>query len=243
MAVKLEATGVQYRSSSDEAAFFEWLDHIAAVQSYDGGYGNTEVIVISPDAIDEQTLQEFVALYRRYHVDPAELQVFKEGKLGEWFAAPERFWHKEVFNSPPIAPDDDQISVENNQLESTEYIWSIEPAVGTHTGTWQTEAKPTQLAKPVILQASDIVYYSPLDERAFFEWLDKSPIVDSYEARQQALKISVNVDIDEKWDLAEFPALYDRYNIDMRQLRALNAGPFASWFSSAERWWYAAVFG
>lgn len=67
--VVLEATGVQYQMSFDEAAFFEWLNKIPSVDSYQGQRFTLYIKVIV-DTLDEDALNELAALYRRYRIDP-----------------------------------------------------------------------------------------------------------------------------------------------------------------------------
>ncbi|CPU06218.1 hypothetical protein [Mycobacteroides abscessus] len=235
----LEATGVLYQLPLDETAFFQWLDKIPAVLSY-SGYDRTLEIVIARSAVDEDALSEFVALYRRYHIDPAELQVFADHRrLGSWFSAPDRFWHKEIFDRPPPAEDR-----RKGPLFSGEHVWSIESTVGTHRNVWPVDADVIKVPDHVVLKATGVRYYSTLDENAFFERLDEIPVVSSCQGQLETLNINVNINSDgDEWDLAELAALYVRYNIDMTELRVLNAVRFGSWFSEPDRWWHKAVFG
>ncbi|MGC7375717.1 hypothetical protein RA996_17615, partial [Mycobacteroides abscessus subsp. abscessus] len=77
-----------------------------------------------------------------------------------------------------------------------------------------------------------------------FERLDEIPVVSSCQGQLETLNINVNINSDgDEWDLAELAALYVRYNIDMTELRVLNAVRFGSWFSEPDRWWHKAVFG
>ena len=233
----LEATGVLYQLDFDEAAFFEWLDKIPAVRSYDG-YGRTLEITLDPAVVDEAALSEFVALYRRYHVDPAELQVFAAHHLGGWFSSPDRFWHKEIFDRPPPAEDR-----RSGELFSGDHPWSIEPTVGTHMNVWPPDVDVSPTPDHVVIQATGVRYYSEFDEAAFFERLDKNPQVESSRGRGDTLYIDVNVNTGDDAELSELAALYARYDIDMTELRVLNAGNFGPDFSDPKWWWHKAVFG
>ncbi|MBA0044997.1 hypothetical protein MLB1_01555 [Mycobacteroides sp. LB1] len=233
----VEATGVLYQSEFDETVFFEWFDKIAAVQSLGGEYRTVEIF-LRAEAIDEDVLNEFVALYRRYHIDPAELQIFATHRLGSWFSSPDRFWHREIFDRPPPAEDR-----RNGELFSGDYPWSVAPTVGVHTKEWPLDLHVAHTPDHATLEATGVRFYSTLDEGAFFDWLDKNPQVKSYQGRQQTLYINVDINGGEKWDLWELAALYARYNIDMKELRVLNTGTFGPWFSDPEQWWHKAVFG
>ncbi|MBB4853734.1 hypothetical protein HNP40_001100 [Mycobacteroides chelonae] len=129
-------------------------------------------IVLNRSAIDENALSEFIALYRRYHVDPAELQVFADHRLGSWFSSPDSFWHKAIFDRPPPAEER-----RKGPLFSGEHVWSIEPTVGTHTNVWPADAGVIEIPDHVIVKATGARYYSSFDEDAFFERLDKVPVV------------------------------------------------------------------
>ncbi|MFQ6397593.1 hypothetical protein ACLMAJ_29625 [Nocardia sp. KC 131] len=95
--IALEATGVVYRSSHDEAAFFEWLDKIPAVRSYKG---ELRTLYITVDAsADDESIYELVALFHRYHVDMSQLRVFDTDRIGEWFRKPNSYWYESVFGT------------------------------------------------------------------------------------------------------------------------------------------------
>lgn len=91
----LEATSVQYGSTHDEDAFFEWLAKIPAVRSF---RGRLHTVYIRVDrVIDDESLSEVVALFDRYDVDLAQLAVFDTETTGDWFRNPDGFWHARVF--------------------------------------------------------------------------------------------------------------------------------------------------
>ncbi|BDT91495.1 hypothetical protein IFM12275_14710 [Nocardia sputorum] len=93
--IALEATGLRYGSPFDEAAFFEWLDKIPAVRSYEG---ELRTLYIKVDATaDDESVYELVSLFHRYHVDMSQLRVFDTERIGEWFRKPESYWHEFVF--------------------------------------------------------------------------------------------------------------------------------------------------
>lgn len=95
--IALEATGVEYGSSYDEAAFFEWLDKIPAVRSYKG---ERRTLYIEVDATaDDESLYELVSLFHRYNVDMSQLRVFDTERIGEWFRKPNSYWYESVFGT------------------------------------------------------------------------------------------------------------------------------------------------
>lgn len=83
----------------------------------------------------------------------------------------------------------------------------------------------------VVLHARGVVYYSANDEAAFFEWLDKLSCVKSYVGHGNTLYITVKraaVDVEA---FGELNALHLRYGVDREQLKALDTGRFAAWFT------------
>ncbi|WP_063049756.1 hypothetical protein [Nocardia arthritidis] len=95
--IVLKASGVEYGSPYDEAAFFEWLDKIPAVRSYEG---ELRTLYIKVDATaDDESVYELVSLFDRYRVDMSQLRVFDTERIGEWFRKPEGYWYESVFGT------------------------------------------------------------------------------------------------------------------------------------------------
>ncbi|MFC8529598.1 hypothetical protein [Nocardia sp. NPDC057227] len=95
----------------------------------------------------------------------------------------------------------------------------------------------------VVLEATGVLYYSYNDEAAFFEWLDKVGCVASYRGELRTLHITLEFDTVDEEDLRDLVALYRRYDIDLRELRVLNADTVGPWFSDPARSWHDEVFG
>jgi len=95
----------------------------------------------------------------------------------------------------------------------------------------------------LVLTAKRVWYYSKHDEAAFFEWLDKIPCVVSYEGELDVLSICIDVAKVHEYELRELLALFHRYAVDMKQLRAFDRKEFAKWFRNPRSYWHAAVFG
>lgn len=95
--IALQATGVEYGSPFDEAAFFEWLDKIPAVRSYEG---ELRTLYIRVDAAaDDESVFELVSLFHRYHVEMTQLRVFDTKRIGEWFRRPGSYWYESIFGT------------------------------------------------------------------------------------------------------------------------------------------------
>jgi hypothetical protein len=97
--IELEATGVRFFSEYDESAFFDWLNKLACVQKYEG-HGRTLYITVNSEAVDEDALREFLALFRRYGVAMRQLIAFDRDEFAEWFREECAYWYSEVFGRP-----------------------------------------------------------------------------------------------------------------------------------------------
>lgn len=97
MTDNLEATGVKYFSRLDETAFFGWLQSIPCVGNVRGG-GRTLLIELKSD-VDDESLRELVAIFRRYGVDMRQLARFRHASNESWFARPESAWFSAVFDA------------------------------------------------------------------------------------------------------------------------------------------------
>lgn len=98
--VTLIANRVEYGSYNDEAAFFEWLDKIRGVLSYDGE-GDALYIHVN-SRLNEATLRDFLALFDRYGVDMKQLAVFDSDKFSPWFRDKNSYWYKSVFGNKAV---------------------------------------------------------------------------------------------------------------------------------------------
>ena len=95
----------------------------------------------------------------------------------------------------------------------------------------------------VELEATDVHFFSPGDERAFFDWLGNLPCVERYEGRGRTLYISVILLNVNESSLREMLALFYRYGIGMRQLVSFDRDEFIDWFHDAQAYWYKEIFG
>ena len=67
-------------------------------------------------------------------------------------------------------------------------------------------------------------FYSRLDEDAFFSRLNQIPGVVSVEGMRELI------------------SLFQRYGIDMRQLRKLETGEFSSWMRNRSAYWFKSMY-
>lgn len=92
------------------------------------------------------------------------------------------------------------------------------------------------------LMATNVTYYSRLDEVAFFSWLDRINCIGHYEGRCSDLTITLTRLPDDD-ELREFIALFHGYGVEMRQLAKFDFGKQRTWFRQPEAFLHAAVFG
>lgn len=255
--VVLEATAVTHYSQLDDDAFFAWLDRIGGVDSYRGERA-TLYITVTLDELDEAALNEFVALYRRYNIDPRELRVFNAGKLGSWFSSTERYWHPEIFAGvsaeDPESARGPQLGRDIGFAGDCDRHWEL-GGIATHRKAYPTDTDLQVAATAnAVLKAVGVTYYSPLDESTFFETLDRIGCVVSHWGRGDTLYIGVRIEYtqmsdnavaanEDKWALGDLVGLYRRYGMDVRELRTLGAGTFGPWFTSPDRYWHDDLFG
>ncbi|WP_278264782.1 hypothetical protein [Nocardia sp. AG03] len=93
--VILKAIDVWYHSPGDEAAFFDWLGKIRAVHSVGGQLRTLDIAVKTP--VDDDSLREILALFRRYDIEMAQLRKLDNAQVSEWFHDPQKYWHEPVF--------------------------------------------------------------------------------------------------------------------------------------------------
>lgn len=94
--IELEATGVRFFSEYDESAFFDWLNKLECVQNYEGR-GRALYITVNSEAVNEDALREFLALFRRYGIAMRQLIAFDRDEFADWFHEEQAYWYSEVF--------------------------------------------------------------------------------------------------------------------------------------------------
>lgn len=94
----------------------------------------------------------------------------------------------------------------------------------------------------VELKAQKVRYFSQLDEKLFFDWLKMLPCVSNVEGKGDTLLIRVLESKVDEYALRELLALFRRYGISMKQLKAFDRRPLGDWFRNKDAYWYKAVF-
>ena len=94
----LTAARVRFYSENDELAFFEWLDKIECIQSYNGQSDILHITIVN-NGIDDISLREIIAIFYRYGIDMKQLVKFKNKENREWFCDSHKYWFKRVFGA------------------------------------------------------------------------------------------------------------------------------------------------
>lgn len=96
--VRFEATNVKFYSDLDEAAFFDWIGKVPAVEGSEGK-GRTIFLTVDTDSVDDEALRELIAIFYRYGVSMEQLAVLDERRFAHWFRDKEAYWYRAVFES------------------------------------------------------------------------------------------------------------------------------------------------
>ena len=90
--VRLDCSGVRFGSQLDEKHLFVWALEISGVSSWD-----QDTLLVKRRTIAEASLRDLLALFYRYNIPMAQLQIFLNAKNESWFSDPIMYWHKKVF--------------------------------------------------------------------------------------------------------------------------------------------------
>lgn len=93
------------------------------------------------------------------------------------------------------------------------------------------------------LEACRVLFFSPNDERAFFNWLSAISCVTTYAGRGDCICFNIDTTLVDEDALRELLALFHRYGVEMAQLYVLDRPEFAEWFRDSRAYWFGAVFG
>jgi hypothetical protein len=87
-----------------------------------------------------------------------------------------------------------------------------------------------------------LTFYSQLDEKAFFDWLESIPGVIRVEGRVWELMIHLRSRRIAQTSLRDLLAIYHRYGGDMSQLAQFLNPQNERWFKAPGTYWYKRVF-
>jgi hypothetical protein len=96
---------------------------------------------------------------------------------------------------------------------------------------------------PILTREPDGPYYSPGDERAFFEWAERISCVKKIEGCGEVLRLHVASRRIAARCLRELIGLFERYGVEMSQLAQFESPANRAWFRAPAAYWHDAVFG
>jgi len=96
--ITLRLKKVVFYSHFDESLFFKWLKKIRAIKQWKGRV-DTLYVDVEASKVDEYTLREFLAFFRRYYIDLRQLRAFDQPDFAQWFHNRRAYWFREVFGS------------------------------------------------------------------------------------------------------------------------------------------------
>ena len=111
-------------------------------------------------------------------------------------------------------------------------LMSIREEIEDEGGTMRTK-----------LEATDVFYYSPNDEAAFFGWADKISCITRYYGVGKTVFFEVDARKISQQNVREILGLFSRYGVDLKQLAVLEKPRFSAWFTDPQKYWHKAVFG
>lgn len=97
--IELQAESVIFYSPRDEASFFGWLHQMECVREV-VGRGRSIYILVDRQKVDESDLRDFLAFFKRYGIDMAQLRTFDSEQFSGWFRRSRAYWYRRVFAAP-----------------------------------------------------------------------------------------------------------------------------------------------
>jgi hypothetical protein len=93
----------------------------------------------------------------------------------------------------------------------------------------------------VLLLKGASQFYSYLDEKNFFAWLESIPAIKGVRGTPQGLELTIDSPMDRD-SLSDLVAILTRYDVDRKCLKDLVRPEDAEWFQAPDAYWHNAVF-
>ncbi len=124
--------------------------------------------------------------------------------------------------------------------------WDVVHPSGRHHNVYpqnEAEENATKTDKNTLI-CKRVIFYSPVDEIAFFEWLRHGAYIANVKGVKDAIHLIVTRDELLDADLRDLLALFYRYKIDMKQLKRFMTKNNKKWFYEGKKaYWHKQVFG
>jgi hypothetical protein len=118
-------------------------------------------------------------------------------------------------------------------------IGTFNPPMGTTSMSTLVEEGADSMLK---LEIECLRFYSRLDEDAFFSRLSKTSGVVSVEGFLRTINVSVDPSAVDEDGMRELISLFQRYGIDMHQLRELETKEFSTWMRNRSAYWFKSMY-
>lgn len=92
------------------------------------------------------------------------------------------------------------------------------------------------------IEIDSLRFYSRLDEDAFFSRLNQIPGAVSVEGFLRTINVSVDPSAVDEDGMRELISLFQRYGIDMQQLRELETKEFSTWMRHRSAYWSKSMY-
>lgn len=86
-------------------------------------------------------------------------------------------------------------------------------------------------------------YYSYMDEKHFFSWLEEIDEVSHVTGNASVLEVELEAEMLSDDGLADLIALFHRYRLDMQCLRQFENESNTAWLRSEDAYWHESLFG
>lgn len=91
--VRLDCSGVIFGSQLDERHLFEWAMQISGALRWE-----QDTLIVKSLNLSQSSLRDLVALFSRYQIPMKQLAQFRNSRNEVWFASPQTYWYKRVFD-------------------------------------------------------------------------------------------------------------------------------------------------
>lgn len=88
---------VRFYTPDDETAFFEWIQRIKSIKSFEGS-GDELYLDLKKKTLTESDLYDFLGLFKRYKIDMKQLRPFLTDKNKSFLEKQKKaYWFKPLF--------------------------------------------------------------------------------------------------------------------------------------------------
>ncbi len=97
--IKLECKKVVFYSELDELSFFERVNKLQCIKSYEG-INYSIFLHVKTKTVSDNCLRELISLFHRYKIEMSQLSQFLNEKNKNWFKDNQKaYWYKKVFKN------------------------------------------------------------------------------------------------------------------------------------------------